>query len=351
MSTDAEDATAARSAEELPMRVGVRSSDLSDEQLSYLAQLGVENVFVNPVGEPDPDGLLLRPDAVPDVGTLIQTRNRLEDAGLRMAGIQSLSGYMYDDIMFGREGAQQQTEAIKRLLRNMGRANIPALGYQWNPRSVPGMFMTTSRSARVRGGAKAREFDLADVDDPAKSSDPSAPDYDEAAFWERFEAFLEEVIPVAEEAGVPMALHPADPPNIERLEGVPRLMRDPAAFERAMDAVDSEYNGIKLCLGCFSEMGEDVPETIERFGDRTVFVHFRDVIGTMPAFRETFVDDPEGNFDALEAVRALDDVGFSGVLIPDHVPHVEGDTDWGHRARGYTTGYLKGLVRAIGDGA
>jgi len=332
------------------MGVGVRTSDLSDERLAYLAQLGIENVFVDTVRESDPDGLGLRPDAVPDVGTLIRTRNRLEDAGLRMAGIQSLSGYMYEDVMFGREDAEGQTEAIKRLLRNMGRAKVPVLGYQWNPRSVPGMFMTTSQSARVRGGARAREFDLSEVDDPATSSDPDAPDYDEAAFWERYESFLREVIPVAEAADVRMALHPADPPTIDRLEGVPRLFRDPAAFERAMDVVDSEYNGIKLCLGCFSEMGEDVPATIERFGDRTVFVHFRDVIGTMPAFRETFVDDPEGNFDSLAAVRALDDAGFDGVVVPDHVPRVESDTDWGHRARGHAAAYLKGLIRAVDDG-
>jgi len=336
---------------DLPMRVGVRSQVLSEEHLSYLAQLGIEDVLVDHVvdGDPaDPATLTIRPDRAPTVEELAAVRRRLEDAGLRMAGVQSLSGQVYDAIMFGEAGREEQLATIEDLLRNMGRADVPVLGYQWNPRARDVVF-STSTDARVRGGATARAFDLSEVPESRQGADAD-PQYEESAFWERYEAFLDRVLPVAERAGVEMALHPADPPVVERLDGIPRLFRNPESFERAMAAHESDHHGLKLCLGCFSEMGEDVVETVERFGDDVVFVHFRDVVGSMPSFTETFVDDPESNFDELTAVRALDRVGFDGVLVPDHVPAVAGDTDWGHRARGHTAGYLKGLVRAVEAG-
>jgi mannonate dehydratase len=337
---------------DLPMRVGVRTRSLARERIDYLKQLGIEDAFVDHVGEDpgDPETLTIRPDRAPTVEELVTARTRLEERGVRMAGIQSLSGAMYDAIMFGEAGREQQLDTIETLVRNMGKANVPVLGYQWNPRARNVVF-STSTSKPVRGGAEARAFDLSELQNPEEASDPDAPAYDEAAFWERYESFLERILPVAEDAGVRLALHPADPPVVERLDGIPRLFRDPESFERAMDAVESDAHGLKLCLGCFSEMGEGAVETIERFGDDIVFVHFRDVVGSMPAFYETFLDDPESNFDPLDAVRALDDVGFDGVLVPDHVPDVEGDTAWGHRGRGHTAGYLKGLVHAVSDGA
>lgn len=84
--------------------------------------------------------------------------------------------------------------------------------------------------------------------------------------------------------------------------------------------------------------------------DDIVFVHFRDVMGTWPAFTESFVDDDATNFDELEVMRTLHDVGFRGVVIPDHVPGVEGDTEWGHRARAHATAYIKGLIKCVHEG-
>lgn len=87
-----------------------------------------------------------------------------------------------------------------------------------------------------------------------------------------------------------------------------------------MELVPSDNRGLKLCLGCFSQMGEDVIDVIGRFGERDqiVFVHFRDVVGAVPIFHETFVDD--GNFDTVEVVRTLQDIGYEGAVIPDHIP-------------------------------
>ena len=128
---------------------------------------------------------------------------------------------------------------------------------------------------------------------------------------------------------------------------MPFLFRNFENFQRAMDLVPSDNHGLEFCLGTWSEMGEDLFEVIEYFGERNelVYVHFRDVDGTLPSFTETFLG--EGNYDEYAILEALDDVGFSGVMIPDHVPRVEGDGDWKHRGRAYTVGYLEGMIRGL----
>ena len=344
--------------ETLPLRIGLRTRTLADERLRFCRQVGVGDVFLDhrdprgdvfaDEGSADAETVTIDEGVVPSVSELTDARRRAEDAGLRLAGIQSLSYNVYGKIMLGKEGREAQVETIKELIRNVGAADIPILGYQWNPRGVVPM---RTESVRVRGGAEARGFDIDDIEDPYARVAEVEREYSEAELWENYEAFLREVLPVAEAAGVKMALHPADPPTVEQLGGIPRLFRDVDAFERAMDAVPSDNHGLKLCLGCFSEMpGSDVEEVIRTFGERgdIVFVHFRDVVGTWPRFNETFVDDEESNFDALSAVETLREVGFDGVMVPDHVPRIEGDTEWGHRSRAHAVAYLNGLLRCGG---
>lgn len=337
-------------------RVGVRTRDLSEKRLRYLRQLGATDVFVDHADtEEEPDEfndreaaetetIAVGSDSIPSVVELEAARERVEDAGLRLTGIQSLPYSLYGDIMFDREGADDALESIATLVRNLGAADVPILGYQWNPRGVVPM---RTEPVELRGGATGTAFDLDEIDEPDELAPGIDRAYTEAEFWDSYERFLERVLPVAEEAGVDLALHPVDPPVLESLGGIPRLFRNVENFEKAMDLVPSDNHGLKLCLGCFSQMGEDVPEVIRRFGERDdiVFVHFRDVVGSMPTFHETFVD--EGNFVTADAVRALVDVGFDGVLIPDHVPEMVDDSDWRHRARGFTVGYLRGVVDTV----
>jgi mannonate dehydratase len=337
------------------IRTGVRTRSLDDRRLRYIRQLGVDDVFVDhsatdrepddfvDTEEPDPaDTLVVSGEQVPTVGELERAIERVESHGLRLAGIHSLPYALYGDVMFGREGAAAKLDLVTTLVRNLGEAGVPILGYQWNPRGeVP---MRTGE-ARLRGDAVGTAWDDAEADVPelAPGIDRA---YTEDEFWDNYERFCQAVLPVAEEAGVDLALHPVDPPVHASLGGIPRLFRDADAFERAMELVPSDNHGLKLCLGCFSQAGADVESVIRRFGERDeiVFVHFRDVVGTMPAFHETFVDC--GNFDPLGAMRTLDAVGFDGAVLPDHVPEMEGDTDWRHRGRGYTIGYLRATADA-----
>lgn len=336
------------------VRVGVRTRSLSKRRLRYVRQLGATDIFVDHADteeEPDEfndrDGsetIAVGPDQIPSVSELTAARDRIEDANLSFTGIQSLPYSMYGDIMFGRDGADEALDQITTLIRNLGRAGVPVLGYQWNPRSV--VPMRTS-PVETRGGAEATAFDYDELDNPDELAPGLDRAYTEEEFWENYQHFLETVLPVAEEASVDLALHPVDPPVLESLGGIPRLFRNVENFEKGMDLVPSDNHGLKLCLGCFSQMGEDVTEVIRRFGERDeiVFIHFRDVVGTVPKFHEAFVDT--GNFDTAEAVRALDDIGFDGPVIPNHVPKMEGDDDWRHRARGFTIGYLRGVIETV----
>jgi mannonate dehydratase len=168
--------------------------------------------------------------------------------------------------------------------------------------------------------------------------------------WENYAYFLGAVLPVAERAGVRLALHPDDPP-VPSLAGVARIFVSVENFKRAYEmAGGSPAWGLDLCLGCCSEMpggAANVREMIEYFGPkgRIFYVHFRDVKGTVPRFAECFIG--EGNYDAAATMRLLKRNGFTGFLLDDHVPHVVDDTPWGHRGRAHAIGYMQGLLDMI----
>lgn len=347
--------TRGRSSEEPAIRVGFRTVSTSKPRLQFIRQLGVTDVFLghtshhNDSEEPNDamrdDTLIINDDTIPTVDDLIEVRERVEANGLRLTGIHTLPNSLYGPIMFGTEQADERIRLIAELLRNLGSADIPILGYQWNPRGLVPMRTRTDKP--IRGGAEVTEFNLNDIQNPFEVADTVDREYTEEEFWANYRRFAEEVVPVAEKAGVRMALHPTDPPGIRQLGGIPRLFRNIEGFDRAMEIVPSYYHGLKLCLGCFSQLDGDVVSVIKHFGERDqiVFVHFRDVVGTVPRFHETFVDS--GNYDEYEAMLALDKVGFEGPILPDHVPRIEGDSEWSHRAKAFTAGYLKGLINAI----
>ena len=156
---------------------------------------------------------------------------------------------------------------------------------------------------------------------------------------------MKRVIPVAEECGVVMALHPDDPP-VPSLQGVSRIFRNVENFDKALELYPSDYNGITFCQGSFAAMNEDIPSLIRHFGRKIFFVHFRDIRGDADAFEETFHD--EGQTDMKACMRAYKEIGFDGVIRTDHAPVMAGESGenpayemLGHI---FATGYLKGLL-------
>jgi mannonate dehydratase len=170
----------------------------------------------------------------------------------------------------------------------------------------------------------------------------------EDELWANLEYFLRRVVPVAERAGVKLAMHPDDPP-LSPVRGVGRIMRSVENYQRLLDLVPSPMNGITLCQGNFRLMTDDIPAVIRKFGaEKIFFVHLRDVRGTVEKFEETWHDD--GPTDLLECLRAYRAVGYEGVLRPDHVPTVEGDSNerpgYSTYGRLFAVGYIRGLQEA-----
>ena len=194
----------------------------------------------------------------------------------------------------------------------------------------------------------ARAFDL----DKAQQQRPMTHGrkYTEEEVWDNFAYFIKEVAPVAEEAGVMIGIHPDDPPG-PALGGIPRcIFSSFEGYKRALEIADSPNVGLCLCVGCWLEggeqMGKDVLETIRYFGERDkIFkVHFRNVNTTLPHFVETFLDN--GYMDMYKVMKALREVNFKGVAIPDHIPGMSND----HRAgTAYSIAYMKALLQRANE--
>lgn len=268
-------------------------------------------------------------------------KEMIEGEGFRLAAIED--NPPMDAIRYGRAGRDEEIEQICTLIRNMGRLGIPVWCYNW----AAGLgWLRTSSTRLGRGGALVSEYDHELLD---HSEPPLQGPIDEEPLWDNLHYFLERVLPVAEEAGVKLAMHPDDPP-LSPIRGVGRIMRSPEAFQRMIELVPSEANGVTLCQGNFGLMNDDIPSMIRQFGeqDKIFYVHFRDVRGTPQSFVETFHD--EGQTDMLACMRAYRECGFDGVMRSDHVPLMEGDgaqvTGYSVLGRLYAIGYMTGLREA-----
>src|SRR5262245_39389105 len=300
--------------DDLPMRAGLgQFNEISEERLKFIKQCGCEDFLLNTPKLPGESRWEFR--------DLLYLRTQAENAGLRLMALENVPIRFYDKIMLGLPGRDEQLANMQETVRNMGRAGIPILGYHFMPNAV----WRTSRSTPVRGGATATAFDL----ELAKSAPLShGRPYTEEEMWANYDWYLERILPVCEEAGVRMALHPDDPPCDFPLGGVPRLFRNFENFARAMERHPSPMHGLDFCHGCWSEMrgGAGVLDAIRYFGERgrLFYVHLRDVIGTADDFTEVFLGD--GNVNPVETVKTLKASGFSGFIIDDHVPHMVDDT-------------------------
>jgi mannonate dehydratase len=316
------------------MRVAVGQFDqATHEFLTFAKQIGGSGVVLNTVQLPG--------ERQWECADLRRLRATVEGYGLRLEALENTPLRFYEAAILGLPDRDRAIEHYQATIRHLGQAGIPILGLDW----MPSKSWRTSRITPGRGGALYTAFDLADADHERLTHGRV---YTEDEMWEYYAYFLRAVLPVAEEAGVRLALHPDDPP-LPSLGGVARLFRNFEGFKRGLEVVPSPNLGLNVCMGCWSEMrgGEGVLEAIEYFGARgkIVYVHFRDVRGTAERFRECFLG--EGNVDVVDAMLALERSGFTGFLIDDHVPHVVGDTHWGHRGRAYATGYIRGLLKAV----
>lgn len=241
----------------------------------------------------------------------------------------------------GLPGRDEEIATVCTLLENMGKLGIPVWCYEW---MTDFNWVRTNKSKPSRGGSVVTAFDAADVPkEPTEFGSIS-----EEELWVNLDYFLRKVLPVAEAANVKLSMHPDDPP-LSPIRGVGRIMRSVDNFRRLVDMAPSAHNTVTLCQGNFTLMTDDLPSVIRSFGPKISFVHFRDVRGTPTSFEETWHD--AGKTDMLACMQAYRDIGFDGVLRPDHVPTVEGDSNenagYSSFGRLYAIGYIRGLHEAV----
>jgi mannonate dehydratase len=318
------------------MRVAIGlPSDATDDHLTFARQLGCDGV------------VLATPGRLPgqecwEYEDLLGLREWVEQHDLRIEAIQNVPHAFWMKVRLGEPGREAQLENYLQTIRNVGRAGIPVLAHNFRPHTL-----YRTGTAAGRGGAVMTTYDRRQLPDELTFGREIAAD----EMWASYEYFVRAAVPVAEEVGVRLALHPDDP-NDGPIGGVARIFSSFEGFERASQMVDSPAWGLLFCIGCWTEMGgtANVLRGIRHFGPRgrIVYVHFRDISGRADNFSECFVGD--GDLDVTAAMRALKEVGFSGPIIDDHAPRMVGDDEnWHFRARGYQTGYLQGLLRAVED--
>jgi len=311
------------------MRLATVLTPINEANLQLAAQCGVTDLVSRYFG--------------PEIASLEATQRLAERHGLRVSVVE---GYLPIERL--KLGTDDGTElaAMKRLLRQMGDAGVPLLCYNFMSGTD---WVRTTLHAPARGGATVTEFRLQDVERAISlnaNPTPIGPLVTADELWANVERFLQELLPVAEAAGVTLAMHPDDPP-LPMFLGRARIMNSVEGFERLLRLVPSPRNAICFCQGTFATMGVDIPATIRRLGSHIRYVHFRDVAGTPESFVETFHDD--GPTDMAEAMRAYREIGFDGPLRPDHVPVYvgeEGEPGYTMLGRLFAYGYIRGLMHA-----
>ena len=318
----------------------------------------VSSLFEIPVGEPWP------------LDRITALRAEVERHGMPLTVIESIP--VHEDIKLGLATRDRFIDNYCESVRNMGRAGVPVLCYNFMPVFD---WMRTDLARRLDDGSTALAYDdvaLAKIDLSRGTADlPGwATTYtaealkklldanwsvSEDKLWENLAYFLEQVVPVAAAAGVRMALHPDDPPW--SIFGLPRIITSGAALERVTGIVDDPANGITFCAGSLAaDPKNNLPSIIRDLGSksRIHFVHLRNIKRTGPrSFQETAHPSELGDIDMRAMLTTLHEIGFEGPIRSDHGRMIWGETGqpgYGLHDRALGAMYLHGLWEGITGG-
>jgi mannonate dehydratase len=306
-------------------------------------------------GKYEPWGVAGNPDQVWTVAEMVKIRQEIEDAGLSLFAIENIDPAFWHDILLDGPKRPLHIENVKTIVRHMGEARIPVLGYNFSIAGVAGRISGPSG----RGGAIAVGMDGPVDDKPIPNGTVWNMVYDQNAapgslpaisreeLWGRLQRFLEEVVPVAEQAGVRLAAHPDDPP-MPTIRQQPRLVYQPRMYQRLLDIAPSKSNQLELCVGTLAEMTEDdVYEAVDQYSKqgKIAYIHLRNVVGKVPYYRETFID--EGDVDMIRILSILKRNHFEGVILPDHTPQMSCSAPW-HAGMAHTIGFIEATLAMLG---
>lgn len=338
-------------------RLGKELGDVQESTLRFFAQLGVEVVGIprrmdlpggtNPTARP----LVPPPQAGPpgaqspiwDEAELSRVCERVRQFGLE-PWLTTLS--LSANIVLGHPNRDADLEIVKTNIRIAGRLGLRVLTYNF-------MALRPSEGYRARyghgrGGAHYRDFDARRIADLPPL--PQVGTHTETEQWDRLRYFLEAVIPTAEAAGIRLAVHPNDPP-VATFRGVDQPLHSLDRLKKLVDVVDSPANSIYLDTGVTTEMGEDAVAAIHYFGqrDRIGTVHFRNVQVMEPSthYVETFHDN--GDADLFACMKAFYEVGYTGMIDPDHTPYLTSDTPDTRAGWAFALGQILTMHRVAGQ--
>ncbi len=267
-----------------------------------------------------------------------------QTAGMVFAGVES-HPVPAEKIKLGLPGRDEEIENYIAAINALGELGVPLVCYNW----MAGLgWYRTRADLPARGGALVSEFD-AEV--AARQGLTEWGEVPEERIWSNLEYFLKAVMPVAEQAGVRMALHPDDPP-LSPLRGIGRILTSAASFRRVLALAPGPMNGIAFCQANFQLMGESIDSLAAEWcaQKKVFFVHLRDVTGAVKKFHETFHDD--GPTDLTRMLRIYAEGGFNGPIRPDHAPTLEGESNdqpgYSMGGKLFAFGYMKGVMDALG---
>ena len=295
--------------------------------------------------------------------SIAELKSACDKAGLSMEVIESVP--VHEDIKLGRGNRDEYIEAYKTNIRRLSEAGVKVICYNFMPVFD---WVRTVLDKRNDDGS----YSLAYREEDIKKLDPnhlSLPGWDESysseelgalldayksvdrnKLFENYVYFLERIIPVCEECGVKMAVHPDDPPW--DLFGLPRIVSCEEDLDKLFAAVPSVANGLTLCTGSLGAGRPDLVRLAEKYASqgRIHFAHLRNIgFSGQRDFAETAHLSVCGSLDMYAIVKALVKGGFDGYVRPDHGRNIWGESGkpgYGLYDRALGAAYLNGLFEA-----
>lgn len=328
-------------------------TDVVIHLVDYFRDAGPDAGNDQPLGDVSGWGRAGDPDQLWTAGRLRGVCELAKEEGLEIAALENIDPAHWSDVLLDGPLRDDHIGNVRRLIRTLGAVGIPVLGYNFSIAGVCARI--TTRNAR----GKAVALGVDGGDDRAvpegmvwnmrlrdRLGPGALPEITEEELWHRYRRFLEDVLPVAEEAGVTLAAHPDDPP-FERLRRTPRLIRRHGDFERAMGLHASPNHKLEFCIGTAAEMEDiDMEALVDRHSKagHIAYIHLRNVRGRVPRYHETFID--EGDVNMLRILSILKKNGYNGAIIPDHSPQMSCPGPW-YAGMAHSLGWIRATWDAI----
>ncbi|WP_025730435.1 mannonate dehydratase [Atopobacter phocae] len=320
-------------------------------------------------------GTLLRklPGEVWEIDEIKKLKQSVKDSGMDLLGIESVA--VHDAIKAGTKDRDKYIKNYQQTIRNLAACDIRLICYSFKP--IFGWAKTTLAYEN-----EDKSYSLVYDEQVVENMDPSEmyqlihsqskgfnlPGWEEERLkkfnhllnlydgitrddlFDNLKYFLEKIIPTCEEVRVKMAIHPDDPPW--EIFNLPRITKNLQDLKKIVNIVDSPYNGITFCTGALgADPKNDLIQMIQEVGHRINFVHFRNVLYMgEKKFKETAHLSSDGSLDMYQLMLALIEVGYDGVIRPDHGRNIWDEVSmpgYGLYDRALGLTYSQGLYEAI----